>query len=177
MTVARRTLIASGALPAAIGVLLGGPPLRSAEDAPWTVRDLAQKVQLSAEPGHPFRYNQGTGPYGSPTLNLLERRRAFFPGEKVRITFRLPREAKLEAPLEARAVFALQDLDGMKVQDAGEATLKAAASAGAGTFRWTGPDAKDGPHFLAAHFLDADGQPPGTRRETLCLNPEHPPLP
>src|SRR5260221_7100167 len=176
MTVPRRTLIASGALPAAIAVLLGGPPLRSAEDAPWTVRDLAQKVQLSAEPGHPFGYNQGRGPDGSPTVNLLERRRAFFPGEKVRISFRLPREAKLEAPLEARAVFALQDLDGVKVQDAGEATLKAAASAVTGTFEWTVPDAKEGSYFLAARFLDADGKPLGTRSEIVFLTPEYPRL-
>src|SRR5258706_2746301 len=176
MTVARRTLIASGALPAAIGVLLGGPPLRSAEDAPWTVRDLAQKVQLSAEPGHPFRYNQGTGPYGSPTLNLLERRRAFFPGEKVRISFRLPRAAKLEAAPESRAVFALEDLDGVKVQDGGEAALKAAASAVTGTFEWTVPDAKEGSYFLAAGFLDADGKPLGTRSEIVFLTPEYPRL-
>ena len=176
MIVTRRTLTTAATLAVAIAVLFGGPPLRSAEDAPWTARDLAQKVQLSAEPSHPFRYNQGTGPYGSPTFNLLERRRAFSPGEKVRISFRLPREAKVEAPLEVRAVFALQDLDGVKVQDAGEGALKAAASEVTGSFEWTVPDAKEGSYFLAARFLDADGKPLGTRSEIVFLTPEYPRL-
>lgn len=182
MTVTRRTL-ASTILAMAMAVLLGGLPLRSAEDGPWTARDLAQKVQLSAEPSHPFRYNQGTGPYGSPTLNLLERRRAFFPGERVRIGFRLPREAKVETPLEARAVFALQDLDGVKVQDAGEAALKAVSSEAkasssevTGSFEWTVPDAKEGSYFLAARFLDSDGKPLGTRSEIVFLTPDYPRL-
>ncbi len=176
MTVTRRALIAPATLAAAIAVLFGGSPLRSAEDAPWGVRDLAQKVQLSAEPGHPFRYNQGTGPYGSPTFNLLERRRAFFPGEKVHISFRLPREAKVDAPLEARAVFALQDLDGVKVQDAGEAALRAATSEVTGSFEWTVPDAKEGSYFLAARFLDADGKALGSRSEIVFVTPEYPRL-
>jgi pimeloyl-ACP methyl ester carboxylesterase len=162
---------------AAIVVIgLGAASLRSAEDAPWTSRELAQKVQIVAEPSHPFRYNQGTGPYGNPTISLLERRRAFFPGEKVRIAFRLPREAKVAGPLEARAAFSLHDLDGVKVGDVSEVSVRASASEVAGSLEWTVPEAKQGSYFLAARFLDADGKPLATRSEIVFLTPEYPRL-
>jgi len=172
VTSSRKFLSAAAVL--ALG--LGTASLRSAEDAPWTSREFAQKVQLAAEPSHPFRYNQGTGPYGNPTLGLLERRRAFFPGEKVRIGFRLPREAKLAGPLEVKAVFSLHDLDGVKLQDAGEAALHASPSEVTGSLDWTVPEAKEGSYFLAAHFLDADAKPLATRSEIVFLTPEYPRL-
>lgn len=172
MSISRTTRSATVILATA----LAGASLRSAEDAPWTSRDLAQKVLLAAEPGHPFRYAQGTGPYGSPTMGLLERRRAFFPGEKVRLGFRLPRDAKVAGALETRAVFAVHDLDGAKVQDAGEAALRASASEVTGALDWTVPEAKEGSYFLAARFFDADGQPLATRSEIVFLTPEYPRL-
>ena len=97
---------------AVLALLPVAPALRGAEEAPWTARDLAQKVQVVAEPGFAFRYNNGSGPYGASTESLLEHRRAYFPGEKVKLTFRLPREARVAGPLEARAVLGLYDLDG-----------------------------------------------------------------
>ncbi len=172
MSKPRRTLSAVSILVA----FSGAAWLRSAEDAPWTSREVAQKLQLAAEPSHPFRYNQGTGPYGNPTLGLLERRRAFFPGEKVRIGFRLPREAKLAGPVELRAVFSLHDLDGAKLEDAGEAALHASPTEVTGSLDWTVPEAKEGSYFLAAHFLDADGKPLATRSEIVFLTPEYPRL-
>ncbi|HEX9203807.1 MAG TPA: hypothetical protein VF964_07580, partial [Vicinamibacteria bacterium] len=155
---------------------MGTASLRSAEDAPWTSRELAQKVQVVAEPSHPFRYNQGTGAYGNPTISLLERRRAFFPGERVRISFRLPREAKVAGPLEARAAFSLHDLDGAKVGDVSEVSVRASASEVTGTLGWTVPEATQGSYFLAARFLDADGKPLATRSEIVFLTPEYPRL-
>jgi pimeloyl-ACP methyl ester carboxylesterase len=172
----RRAGVLSAGAVAGLATFFGVATLRSADEAPWSARDLAQKVQLQAEPSHPFRYNQGTGPYGSSTMNLLERRRAFFPGEKVRISFRLPREAKVGTPLEARAAFALQDLDGGRVQDAGEATLHASATEVTGTFEWTVPDAKEGSYFLAARFFDADKKLLATRSEIVFLTQEYPRL-
>src|SRR3989442_4034570 len=162
---------------AAIVVIgLGAASLRSAEDAPWTSRELAQKVQLCAAPSHPFGYNQGTGPYGTPALSLLERRRAFCAGEKVRIGFRLPREAKVAGPLEARAAFSLHDLDGVKVGDVSEVSVRTSASEVAGSLDWTVPEAKQGSYFLAARFLDAAGKPLATRSEIVFLTPEYPRL-
>ena len=170
----RRTLSALGA--AVLAFVAVAPRLPGAEDAPWTVRDLAREVQLTAEPGYPFRYNQGTGPYGSPTLSLLDRRRAFHPGEKVRLTFALPREARIEDALQARAVFSLHDLDGTKVQDAGEATLRAAEGEATGSLEWTVPAANEGSYFLAARILDADGQALVTRSEVVFVAPDFPRL-
>ncbi len=66
MTSSRRVLSAA----AMVAIGLGAASLRSAEDTPWTSRELAQKIQVVAEPSHPFRYNQGTGPDGSPTVHL-----------------------------------------------------------------------------------------------------------
>jgi hypothetical protein len=74
-----------------LGLLALGPvasALRGAEEAAWTARDLASKVEVVAEPGFAFRYNSGRGPYGRSTESLLERRRAYFPGETVKLTRR-----------------------------------------------------------------------------------------
>src|SRR5437867_8794126 len=172
VTSSRRALSAA----AIVVIGLGAASLRSAEETPWTSRELAQKVQVVAEPSHPFRYNQGTGPYGSSTVNLLERRRAFFPGEKVRIGFRLPREAKVAAPVEERAAFALYDLDGARVGDPSEVSVRATASEVAGTLDWTVPETRQGSYFLAAKFLDADGKWLATRSEVVFLTPEYPRL-
>lgn len=156
--------------------LLGGTGRGSGDDAPWTARDFAQKVQLTADPSYPFRYNQGTGPYGSPTLNLLERRRAFTPGENVKISFRLPREARVASPLDLRAVLSLHDLDGTKLQDGAEAALHATAAEVTGVLEWTVPEAKEGSYFLAARFLDGDGKPLVTRSEIVFVAPDYPRL-
>lgn len=145
----------------------------SGDDAPWTARDLAQKVELTAEPSFPFRYNQGTGPYGSSTLSLLERRRAFYPGEKVTLTFRLPREARVASPLDVRVTLALHDLDGGKLQDGGQAALHATATEVTGTLDWTVPEAKEGSYLLAARFSGGDGRLLVTRSEIVFVAPDY----
>jgi len=161
-----RVLAAALLLPLA-PVLLG-----SAEEAALTTRDLAQKVVISAQPGPAFRYNQGTDPYGAPTQTLLERRQAFYPGQKVRLSFRLPRDSRLAGPLALRAAFALHDLDGRKVQDAGEVVLRAQGPEVGGALEWTVPAAKEGSYFLAARFLDAEGNLLLTRSDVVFLAPD-----
>ena len=152
----------------------GAPAQRPAEEGPWTERDLARKVQLAVEPGYPFRYNTGTGPYNASTETLFDRgRRAFSPGEKVRLSFRLPREAKVASPLETRALFALHDLDGARLHEGGEAALQAEKSEVAGTLEWSVPDLKEGSYFLAARFLDKDGKTLATRSEVVFVTPEY----
>ncbi len=152
---------------------LGPGDLRGAADAPFTARDLAQRVQAVAEPGFPFRYNQGTGPYGPSTLALFERPSAFYPGEKVRVSFRLPRDARLAGPLELRADFALHDLDGGKVQDGGEAALRAEGPQVTGVLEWTVPEVREGSYLLAARFRDADGKPLLTRSQIVFVAPDY----
>ena len=153
--------------------VVGGTSRTSGDDAPWTPRDLAQKVQLTAEPSYPFRYNQGTGPYGSSTLNLLERRRAFYPGEKVKLTFRLPKDARVAAPLEVRVALALQDQDGARLQEGGETALRATATEVTGILEWTVPEAKEGSYFLAARFTGGDGKALVTRSEIVFVAPDY----
>ena len=165
-----RLLVAVTVLALPAGAFAQRPP----DEAPWTDRDLARKVQLAAEPGYPFRYNTGTSPYGASTESLFDRgRRAFEPGEKVRLSFRLPREARVATPLEMRAVFTLHDLDGAKLHDAGEVALKAEKTEASGSFEWTVPPVPEGSYFLAARFLDKDGKPLATRSEVVFVTPEY----
>jgi pimeloyl-ACP methyl ester carboxylesterase len=164
-----RLLVAVTAL-----ALPAGAPAQRPPDEPWTDRDLARKVQLAAEPGYVFRYNTGTGPYGASTESLFDRgRRAFSPGEKVRLSFRLPRDARVVRPLEGLAVFALHDLDGTKLHEAGQAALKAEKGEVTGTLEWSVPDVKEGSYFLAARFLDKEGQPLASRSEVVFVTPEY----
>jgi pimeloyl-ACP methyl ester carboxylesterase len=162
-------------LAAALSLLLGlgAAALRSADPPALTAHDLAQKVVVSTEAGPALRYNQGLGPYPPSTQTLLERPQAFHPGQKVHLSFRPPRDARLEGALELRAVFALHDLDGRKVQDAGEVTLRAQGSEVGGTLEWTVPDAKEGSYFLAARFLDAEGNLLLARSDVVFVAPDY----
>jgi pimeloyl-ACP methyl ester carboxylesterase len=158
----------------ALALLQATPRLRSADESPWNARDLARKVQLAVEPGYDFRYNTGTGPYSASTEGLFERgRRAFSPRERVSLSFRLPRDARVAAPLETRAAFAVHDLDGTKRQDAGEVALTAASGEVTGRLDWTVPDLKEGSYFLAGRFLDKDGQLLATRSEVVFVTSEY----
>jgi poly(3-hydroxybutyrate) depolymerase len=161
----------SGAL-----VLVGGLALGAAEPEPWTAKTLAERVQLVAEPSHPFRYNQGTGPYGAPTRPLLERRRAFVPGEKVSLGFKLPPDAKVASPLEAKVTVSLADLDGAVVQALEPVSLRATSAGVTGVVTWTVPDVKQAQYFLAARFTSGDDQTLLTRSEVVSVLPEYPAL-
>ena len=140
-------------------------------------RPLADKALLVAGPAEAFRYNQGTGPYGPPTKTLLERgRRAFFPGESVDLSFRLPDNARLATPVEVRVALALHDLDGVEIASAGETLLRVDDSGTRGGVRWTVPEAEEGRYFLAARFLGPDDAVLVTRSEIVYLAPDYPPL-
>ena len=171
-----RTLVPAS-LAAAVAALLALAPARAEEKAPpLDAKALAERVVLVAGPTHPFRYNQGTGPYGPPTKPLLERRRAFFPGERVEIAFRLPEGATVAATLETRVRLVLHDLDGGLVQAGGEATLTASAEGVTGSLAWTVPDAAEGSYLLAARFLGKDGSLLATRSEIVFVAPAYPQL-
>jgi pimeloyl-ACP methyl ester carboxylesterase len=148
----------------------------AAEETPLSAKSLAERVQLQAEPSYGFRYNQGSGPYGVPTKPLLERRRAYFPGEKVRLSFKLPAEAKLDAAIESRVVLSLSDLDGRAVQSLEPVPLKATAGGVEGVIEWTVGPAKEGQYFLAAKFTDAEEKTLVTRSEIVTIAPEYPGL-
>ena len=147
---------------AVVGAFLLALAGAAAEDkAPLSVKGFAEGVQLQAEPGHPFRYNVGTGPYGPPTKPLIERRRAYFPGEKVRLTFKLPADAKVDAALEIRVTFSLADLDGRAVQTLEPVPLKATSAGVSGAVEWTVGRRERGPVFPGREVRGRRGQGPG----------------
>ena len=82
---------------------------------------------MAASPVHAFRYDQPI-PAPNQTKALLSRRRAFYPGERVSLSFRLPQGATLAAPLHARVVLTLHDTLGAKLTDLGEAMNRMAAA-------------------------------------------------
>jgi len=164
---------------AAAAAILTLAPVRAQErqeKAPLDAKALAERVLLVASPTHPFRYNQGTDPYGPPTKTLLERRRAYFPGERIEIVFKLPEGAVVAAPLETRVRLALHDLDGGLVQAGPEAALAASPEGVSGSLAWTVPEAAEGSYFLAARFLGKDGPLLATRSEVVFLSPAYPHL-
>ncbi len=148
----------------------------AAEETPLSAKSLAERVQVQAEPSYVFRYNVGSGPYSPPTKPLLERRRAYFPGEKVRLSFKLPREAKLDAEIEVKVALSLADLDGRAAQTLEPVPLKAAAGGVEGVVEWTVGPVKEGSYFLAAKFTDAQGKVLVTRSEIVTIVPEYPGL-
>ncbi len=94
------------------------------EPKPLDAQAFAQRVEVVATPVHPFRYNQPI-PTPNQTKPLLARRRAFFPGEAVTLSFRVPDGATLGSPVRARVALTLHDLVGAKLHDLGEAALSA----------------------------------------------------
>jgi hypothetical protein len=124
--------------PAALTAFLALAPATAQEQAPLDAKSLAQRVEVAASPVHGFRYNQPI-PAPNQTKPLLTRRRAFYPGEPVSLSFRLPPGATLAAPLRERVVLSLHDLLGAKLADLGEAALSAAPAGVSGTLEWTVP--------------------------------------
>jgi poly(3-hydroxybutyrate) depolymerase len=140
-------------------------------------RPLADKALVVVGPAEAFRYNQGTGPYGASTKTLLDRgRRAFFPGEDIDLSFRLPDDARLRTPTEARVVLGLHDLDGKEVTRVGETVLRVDDDGVRGEVRWTVPEAPEGRYFLAARFLGPDDTLLVTRSDVVFLAPDYPRL-
>jgi poly(3-hydroxybutyrate) depolymerase len=138
--------------------------------------DLAARIEVVAEPGFQWRYAQEEGAiYHDPTQSLLSSRRAFVPGEKVRISFALDSPGP-ESPLQTRASFFLADLQGARIQDIGSADVRAAAGKVDGALDWRVPDVGEGSYLLAARFADAEGRPLLTRSEIVFVAPEYPRL-
>src|SRR5262249_31407817 len=107
---------------------------------------------------------------------LVEHRRAFFPGESVRLAFKLPPGAKLDAPLEVLITLRLSDLDGRALQTLSPATLKASADSAEGSVDWTVADVPEGQYFLAARFAGPDGKALVTRTDVVTIAPASPAL-
>jgi hypothetical protein len=145
------------------------------EPKPLDAKAFAQRVEVTATPVHPFRYNQPI-PTPNQTKPLLTRRRAFFPGEKVTLAFRLPEGQTLAAPVSPRVALTLHDLLGAKLHDLGEATVGASASGVEGTLAWTVPGVAEGQYLLAARFSGEDGQALATRSNVVLVTPEYPRL-
>jgi len=161
--------------PAVLTAFLALAPATAQEHAPLDARSFAQRVEVAASPVHAFRYNQPI-PAPNQTKALLTRRRAFYPGERVSLSFRLPPGATLAAPLRERVVLSLHGLLGAKLADLGEAAVSAAPAGASGTLDWTVPDVAEGQYLLAARFYGEDGAPLTTRSNVVFLTPEYPRL-
>ena len=145
------------------------------ETKPLDPKAFAQRVEVTAAPVHPFRYNQPI-PTPNQTKPLLDRRRAFFPGEKVTLAFRVPEGQTLAGPVSARVTLTLHDLLGAKLRDLGEAAIRASATGVEGSLEWTVPDVAGGQCLLAARFAGEDGQPLASRSNVVLVTPEYPRL-
>jgi len=162
------------ALVAVVG--LGGLSLLGAQERRVeTPADLAAQVQVTVAPRFEWRYAQDDDTYANPTVALLRNRRAFVPGEKVRVSFALD-GVKLEGPLSVQAAFGLTDLDGGKIQDVGNVEVRASADRVEGTLNWPVPDVAEGSYFLVARFTDPESRPLRTRTEIVFVAPEYPRL-
>jgi predicted esterase len=165
-------LLAALALPVATPGQAPPPEAR-----PLDAKAFAQRVEVTATPVHPFRYNQPI-PTPNQTKPLLDRRRAFFPGEKVTLAFRVPEGQTLAGPATVRVALALHDLLGRKLHDLGEATVRASASGpeAEGTLGWTVPEVPEGQYLLAARLTGDDGQLLASRSNVVLVTPEYPRL-
>ena len=161
--------------PAVLTALLALAPATAEEPAPLDARSFAQRVEVAASPVHAFRYDQPI-PAPNQTKALLSRRRAFYPGERVSLSFRLPQGATLAAPLRARVALTLRDLLGAKLADLGEAALSAASAGVEGTLEWTVPEVAEGQYLLAARFSGEDGAVLASRSNVVFVTPEYPRL-
>ncbi len=145
------------------------------ESKPLDAKAFAQSAEVVATPVHPFRYNQPI-PTPNQTKPLLNRRRAFFPGEKVTLDFRVPEGQTLAGPVTARVTLALHDLLGAKLHELGEAAVSTSTSGVEGTLAWTVPDVAEGQYLLAARFSGEDGRALATRSNVVLVTPEYPRL-
>jgi dienelactone hydrolase len=164
------TLLAVLALP--VGTRAQPP---APEPKPLDAKAFAQRVEVTAAPVHPFRYNQPI-PVPNQTKPLLTRRRAFSPGEGVTLAFRVPEGQTLAAPVTARVTLTLHDLLGAKLHDLGETTVSASASGVEGTLGWSVPGVAEGQYLLAARFSGEDGQALASRSNVVLVTPEYPRL-
>ena len=163
-------LLAALVLPAATRAQAPPP-----EPKPLDAKAFAQLAEVTATPVHPFRYDQPI-PTPNQTKPLLDRRRAFFPGEKVTLAFRVPDGRTLAGPVTTRVTLALHDLRGAKLHDLGEAEVRASAAQADGALEWTVPPVTEGEYLLAARFTGADGQPLASRSNVVLVTPEYPRL-
>jgi dienelactone hydrolase len=162
-------------LPALLAAL-ALPTLQAADEPkPLDAKAFAQRVEVTAVPVHPFRYNQPI-PTPNQTKPLLTRRRAFFPGEKVTLSFRVPEGATLTSSVRERVALALHDLVGARLHDLGQASIEASAAGAEGTLAWTVPDVAEGQYLLAACFTGEDGQTLASRSNVVLVTPEYPRL-
>jgi pimeloyl-ACP methyl ester carboxylesterase len=130
-------------------------------------RDVAGKVELKVEPAYRWRYEQNRGP------SLLGGRRAFYPNEKLTLTFNTTSSLPPDQPV-ARISLALYDMEGRKRQEIGDMAIPAQPPAG--VLSWTVPEVKEREYFFVARFLDADGKHLVTRSEVVFITPEYPGL-
>jgi dienelactone hydrolase len=150
------------------------PRPAAGQEPPLDARALARRVEVVAEPVHPFRYNQPI-PAPNQTKPLLARRRAFVPGERVTLSFRLPPGAAVAGTVRAKLALSLHDLDGAKHADLGETAL-VAGPAVEGTLAFTVPEAAAGRLLLAGRFTAEDGQVLATRSNVVLVTAEYPRL-
>ncbi len=145
------------------------------EPKPLDAKAFAERVEVTATPVHPFRYNQPI-PTANQTKPLLDRRRAFFPGEKVTLAFGVREGQTLAGPVTARVTLVLHDLEGAKLHDLGEAEVRASSARAEGTLEWTVPDVAEGQYLLAARFTGDDGQTLASRSNVVLVTPAYPRL-
>jgi dienelactone hydrolase len=162
-------------VPPVLAALLALGPAAAQDPAPLDAKSFAQRVEVTTSPVHAFRYNQPI-PTPNQTKALLTRRRAFYPGEHVSLSFRLPAGATLAAPLRARVVLSLHDAFGAKLADLGDATLSAASAGVEGRLEWTVPEMAEGQYLLAARFSGEDGAALASRSNVVFLTAEYPRL-
>ena len=145
------------------------------EPKPLDAKAFAQRVEVTATPVHPFRYNQPI-PTPNQTKPLLTRRRAFYPGESVTLAFRVPEGQTLAAPVRTGIALTLHDLQGAILHSLGETSLSASAAGVEGTLAWTVPDVAEGQYLLAARLSGEDGQALATRSNVVLVTPQYPRL-
>src|SRR5262249_7306178 len=133
-------LLGAAATFVVLGVLGAAGTVETADEKAWTAQDLSERALLQPDPYPGFRYAQGNVPDAHPTGRAVAHRRAFFPGERVRLAFKLPPGAKLDAPLEAQVTLLLSDLDGRALQTLSPVTLKASSDSAEGGVDWTVAD-------------------------------------
>jgi poly(3-hydroxybutyrate) depolymerase len=160
-------------VPATLTAFLALAPATAQDSAPLDARSFAQRVEVAASPVHAFRYNQSI-PAPNQTKSLLTRRRAFYPGERVSLSFLLPPGASLAAPLRERVALSLHDTLGAKLADLGGAAISAAPAGVEGTLEWTVPEVAEGQYLLAARFSGEDGAALASRSNVVFVAPEYP---
>lgn len=161
------------------------------EDASAATRSLVQRLEVTAGPVHPFRYTQEP-PRTNATKRLFLRRGAFFPGERITLSFRLlepaptsvqassaasPRSrAPAAVPATLRVVVGLYALDGTKRADLGEVLLRGSTAGLQGELSFTVPELAEGQYLLSGQFRSSEGRSLVTRSNLVLVAPDYPRL-